>query len=120
MILTQLLGRQCRAKIPVPLADDRQNRAPQRLGLAPVTAATASFRGQAGRTFTPIGSTAETLDGARARAAAPPLGRQSSLIQILQHLEPLQHSIAHQPNRHPKHPGIPPWSVICNWRRVTF
>jgi hypothetical protein len=43
MILAQLLGRQSRAKIPVPLADHRQNRAPQRLGLAPVTAATASF-----------------------------------------------------------------------------
>src|SRR6516225_6846317 len=41
MILTQLLGRQRRAKIPVPLADDRQNRAPQRLGLAPVAAAVA-------------------------------------------------------------------------------
>jgi hypothetical protein len=55
MILTQLLSRQRRAKIPVPLADDRQNRASQRLGLAPVTAATASFRDQAGRTFDPIG-----------------------------------------------------------------
>ena len=30
MILAQLLGRQSRAKIPVPLADDRYNRLPQR------------------------------------------------------------------------------------------
>jgi hypothetical protein len=30
MILAQLLGRQRRAKIPVPLADDRENRAPGR------------------------------------------------------------------------------------------
>ena len=44
MILAQFLGRQGRAKVPVPLADDCQNRAPQRLGLPPVTAATASFR----------------------------------------------------------------------------
>jgi hypothetical protein len=55
MILAQLVGRQGRAKIPVPLADDRQNRVPQRLGLAPVTVATASFRNQAARTFDPIG-----------------------------------------------------------------
>jgi hypothetical protein len=55
MILVQLLGRQGRAKIPVPPADDRQNRAPQRLGLTPVAPATASFRDQAGRTFDPIG-----------------------------------------------------------------
>ena len=32
MILAQFLGRQGRAKIPVPLADDCQNRAPQRPG----------------------------------------------------------------------------------------
>ena len=55
VILAQLLGCQGRAKIPIPLADDCQNRAPQCLGLAPVTAATASFRDQAARTFDPIG-----------------------------------------------------------------
>src|SRR6516225_9106679 len=55
MVLTQLLGRQRRAKIPAPLADDRQNRAPQRLGFAPIAATAASFRDQAGRTSDPIG-----------------------------------------------------------------
>jgi hypothetical protein len=55
MILAQLLGRQGRAKIPIPLADDRQNRSPQRLGLAPVAATSASLRDQAARTFAPIG-----------------------------------------------------------------
>ena len=44
VILAQLLSCQGRAKIPIPLADDCQNRAPQCLGLAPVTAATAALR----------------------------------------------------------------------------
>src|SRR6516162_8068475 len=44
MNLAQLLGRQSRAEIPVPFADDRQHRSPQRLGLAPVAALTSSLR----------------------------------------------------------------------------
>src|SRR6516164_2437169 len=55
MILAQLLRRQSRAKIPVPLADDRQNRAPQCFGFAPIAAAIAPFRNQAGWTLDPIG-----------------------------------------------------------------
>jgi hypothetical protein len=43
MILAQFFSRQGRAKIPVPLADDRQNRSPQRLGLAPVAATPRCF-----------------------------------------------------------------------------
>jgi hypothetical protein len=54
MILAQLLRCQGRAKIPIPLADDRQNRAPQRLRLAPVAAATTALRDQAAWTFEPI------------------------------------------------------------------
>src|SRR6516165_7484018 len=53
MILAQLLNRQGRAEIPVPLANNRQNRASQRLGLAPVAAPTPALRDQAGRTFDP-------------------------------------------------------------------
>jgi hypothetical protein len=44
-------------------------------------------------------------------------GRQPPPIQILQHLEPPQLAIAHQPNRHPQtHPGYPRASVISNWQ----
>jgi len=42
--LAQLLGRQGRTKIPVPLADDRQRRFPYRLRLASVAATTSSLR----------------------------------------------------------------------------
>jgi hypothetical protein len=43
------------------------------------------------------------------------------LAQITQHLEPLQLPIAHQPNRHPKHPPEIPEAVSSViGRRVTF
>ena len=122
MILAQLLGRQRRAKIPVPLANDRQNRAPQRLGLAPVAAATAPFRDHAGWTFDPI-----CLQHPKHLTALEPeqlprrRGRQPPPIQILHHLEPPQLAIAHQPNRHPKHPPQIPGAVSSLiGRRVTF
>ena len=89
MILAQLLGRQGRAKIPVPLVDDRQNRAPQRLGLAPVAAATAPFRDQAGRTFDPIGlQQPKHLTPLEPQQLPRRCGRQPPPIQILQYLEP--------------------------------
>ena len=54
MNLAQLLGRQSRPEIPVMLANDRQRLAANRLGLAPVAAATSSLRDQARRTRGPI------------------------------------------------------------------
>src|SRR5271157_394982 len=51
MHFAQLLGRQGRAEIPVPLADDRQHRSAQRLRLASVAGATAALRDQARRTL---------------------------------------------------------------------
>jgi hypothetical protein len=49
------------------------------------------------------------------------LGRQSSLIQIPQHLEPRQLPIARQPNRHPRHPPEIPRAVSSViGRGVTF
>ena len=44
MNLAQLLGHQSRTEIPVPLADYRQHRSSQRLGLASVAAAAAALR----------------------------------------------------------------------------
>jgi hypothetical protein len=41
--LAQLLGREGRAKIPIPFTNDYQHRSPQRCGLASVAAATSSF-----------------------------------------------------------------------------
>jgi hypothetical protein len=122
MIVAQLLGRQGRAKIPVPLADDRQNRTPQRLGLAPVTAATAAFRDQAGRAFDPIGlQQPKHLPPLQPEQLSRGRGRQPPPIQILQHLEPPQLPIAHQPNRHPKHPPEIPRAVSSViGRGVTF
>jgi hypothetical protein len=122
MIRTQLLGRQCRAQIPVPPADDRQNRSPQRLGLAPVAAAAASFRDQAARTFDPIGlQQPKHLTALEPEQLPRRCGRQSSLLQILQHLEPPQLPIAHQPNRHPKYPPEIPGAVSSViGRGVTF
>jgi len=43
MNLAQLLGRQGRTEIPIPLADNRQHRFPQRLRLAPVAATTSAL-----------------------------------------------------------------------------
>jgi len=112
MILAQLLGRQGRAKIPVPLADDRHNRAPQPLRLAPVAAPAAPLRDQAGRT---VGSV--RLQQPKHLTALEPVqltrrrGRQSPLIQIAQHLQPRNLPIAHQKNRHPKHPPQIPGAV---------
>jgi hypothetical protein len=116
------LGRQSRAKIPVPLADDRQNRAPHRLGFAPVAAATASFRDQAGRTFDPIGlQQPKHLTPLEPEQLPRRPGRQSPPIQILQHLEPPQLPIAHQPNRHPRHPPeIRRGLSFLTGTRVTF
>jgi hypothetical protein len=102
MILAQLLGRQSRAKIPVPLADDRQNRAPQRLGLAPVAAATASLRDQAARTFDPVGlQQPKHLPSPKPEQLRCRRGCQPPAIQIPQHLQPRKLPIAHQSNRHP-------------------
>jgi hypothetical protein len=122
MILAQLLGRQRRAKIPVPMADDHQNRTPQRLGRAPVAAATAAFRDQAGRTFDPIGlQQPKHLTPLEPEQLPRRCRRQSSPIQILQHLEPPQLPIAHQPNRHHKHPPqIPRGVSSLIGRGVTF
>jgi hypothetical protein len=122
MILAQLLGRQGRAKIPIPLADDRQNRAPHLLGLAPVTAVAASLRNQAGRTFDPIGlQQPKHLTPLEPEQLPRGCGRQPPSIQILQRLEPLQLPIAHQPNCHPKHPlEIPRAVSSVIGRPVTF
>jgi hypothetical protein len=100
--LAQLLGRQCRAEIPVPLANHRQRRSPQRCGLAPVAGATASLRDQACRTRGPVClQQPEHLTAFEPQQLRHRLGRQLSLIQITQHLEPRQLPVAHQPNRHP-------------------
>ena len=122
VILAQLLGRQGRAKIPVPLADDRQNRAPQRLGLAPVARPTAATRNQAGRTFDPIGlQQPKHLAPLEPQQLPRRRKRQLSTIQILQNLEPPQLAIAHQKNSHPKHPPEIPGAVSSRTgRRVTF
>ena len=118
MILAQLLGRQGRAKIPVPLADDRQNRAPQRLGLAPVARPTAAMRDQAGRTFDPIGlQQPKHLAPLKPQQLPRRRGRQLPTIQILQHLEPPQLADRSSDEQSPQTPpGNPRGSVICNWQ----
>ena len=109
VILTQLLGCQGRAKIPIPLADDCQNRAPQCLGLAPVTAATASFRDQAAWTFDPIGlQQPKHLTPLEPQQLARRFRRQPLLVQIPQNLQPRKLPIAHQSYRHPQHPRKSP------------
>jgi hypothetical protein len=66
-------------------------------------------------------STTETLAAARARAAAPPLRSSIAADPNLQHLEPPQLAIAHQLNRHPKHPRDVLGAVSSLiGRRVTF
>ena len=122
MILAQLLGRQGRAKIPVPLADDRQNRSSQRLGLTPVAAATASFRDQAARTFGPIGlQQPKHLTPLEPEQLTRRFRRQSLLVQIPQNLQPRKLPIAHQSYRHPQHPPEIPRAVSSViGRRVTF
>ena len=122
VILTQLLGCQGRAKIPIPLADDCQNRAPQCLGLAPVTAATASFRDQAARTFDPIGlQQPKHLTPLEPQQLARRFRRQPLLVQIPQNLQPRKLPIAHQSYRHPQHPPEIPREVSSlTGRRVTF
>ena len=119
VILAQLLGRQGRAKIPVPLADDRQNRAPQCLGLAPVAAATAPLRDQAARTFDPIGlqqpkhltplKPEQLPRRSRSSAAADPNPAAPPAAKA-----PDRSSVESSP---PTPPGNPPGSVICNWQR---
>ena len=122
MILAQLLNRQGRAEIPVPLANNRQNRASQRLGLAPVAAPTPALRDQAGRTFDPIGlQQPKHLTPFEPEQLPRRRGRQPPPIQILQYLEPPQLPIAHQPNRHPQHrPEIPRGVSSVIGRGVTF
>jgi hypothetical protein len=68
----------------------------QRLGLAPVTAAAASFRNQASRTFDPIGlQQPKHLTSLEPEQLSRGRGRQPLPIQILQHLKPPQLPIAH-------------------------
>jgi hypothetical protein len=52
--LAQLLSRQGRTKVPVPLANDRQRLRAKRLRLAPVTRTTTPLRDQARRSFDPV------------------------------------------------------------------
>jgi len=54
MNLTQLLGRQARAKVPVPLADQRQRLGAKRLGLAPVARTAAPLRNQGSSARDPV------------------------------------------------------------------
>jgi hypothetical protein len=130
MILAQLLGRQepapglnrGRAKIPIPLADDRQNRSPQPLRLAPVAAPTASPRDQTSRTRGSVRlQQSKYLTALEPEQLTRRRGRQSPLIQIAQHLQPRKLPIAHQKNRHPQHPPKIPREVSSViGRRVTF
>jgi hypothetical protein len=122
MILAQLLGRQGRAKIPVPLANDRQNRSPQPLRLAPVAAPTASLRDQTSRTCGSVRlQQPKYLTALEPEQLTRRRGRQSPLIQIAQHLQPRKFAIAHQKNRHPQHPPEIPQEVSSLiGRRVTF
>ena len=85
-------------------------------------AATTTFRDQAGRTFDPINlQQPKHLTPMEPEQLPRCCGRQSSPIQILQHLEPPQLAIAHQPNRHPRHPPqIPGVVSSLSGRRVTF
>ena len=55
-------------------------------------------------TTAPLKSGAEHLTALEPHKLRRRVGCQPTLIQIPQHLEPGQFSIAHQPNRHPKHP----------------
>jgi len=71
------------------MADDRQNCAPQRLRPAPVAAATASFRNQAGWTFGPIGlQQPKHLTTLEPEQLPRRFSRQPLLIHIPQHLKP--------------------------------
>jgi hypothetical protein len=119
MNLVQLLGYQGRTEIPVALANDCQHLAAQRLGFAPVARTIASLRDQPRRTRGPIGlQQPEHLTAFEPQQLRCRRRRQPSLIQVPQHLEPRQLSIAHQPNRHPRHPPKNPrGSVISNWQR---
>jgi len=102
MNLAQLLGRQARTEVPVPLADHRQHLAPKRLGLASVTRAATPLRNQASSALGPVRlQQPEYLTPLEPQQLRCRLGRQPPLIQISQHLEPPQLPIAHQPNRHP-------------------
>jgi hypothetical protein len=101
--LAQLLGGQRRTTVRVALADDRQRRGADIIGLAPVARPAALLGDQ-------------TLDAAGPQRLQQPqrlpstdaqqLGggrrRQSLTIQIAQHLQPRQFLVAHAPNRHPK------------------
>jgi hypothetical protein len=122
MNLAQLLGRQSRAKIPIPLANQYQRCSPQRLGLAPVAATTSSLRDQARWTLGPEGlQQPEHLAALESQQLRRCRRRQSLLIQIPQQLEPRQLPIAHQPNRHPQHPPEIPREVSSLiGRGVTF
>ena len=100
--LTQFLGCQGRAKIPVPLANDCENRSAQRFGFPSIAAATASLRDQARRTLSPVRlQQPEHLTALEPQQLPRRLRRQPFLIQIPQHFEPRQLPIAHQPYRHP-------------------
>src|ERR1700730_5532268 len=112
MHFAQLLGRQRRAEIPIAFANHRQRLGANCLGLSPVAGAAAALRDQTTRTLSAIRlqqpiylSALEPQKLYRGRR------RQAPLIQIPQPLEPRQLPIAHQSNRHPKHPPENPPGV---------
>src|SRR3954464_9877471 len=102
--LAQLLRRQGRAEIPIAFANDRQRRGPKLGGLAPVARTTTPLRDQAGRTLGPINlQKPKYLTPLKPQQLGCRCRRQSSLIQISQHLEPRKLLVAHQPYRHSRH-----------------
>src|SRR3954452_2770891 len=104
MQLAQLLGCQGRAEIPVTLANDRRRRGPKLSGLAPVAGTTTPLRDQAGRTLRPVSlQKPKYLTPLKPQQLGCRCRRQSSLIQISQHLEPRKLLVAHQTYRHPRH-----------------
>src|SRR3954462_15141604 len=87
--LTQLLGCQGRAEIPITLANDRQRRGPKRGGLAPVAGTTSPLRDQAGRILGPVSlQKPKYLTPLKPQQLCRRCRRKPLLIQISQHLEP--------------------------------
>src|ERR1700693_1430017 len=120
--LAQLLGRQGRAEIPVALANDRQRLGANFLGLASVAGATTALRYQTRSTRGPIyPQKPEYLTPLKPQQLRRRRGRQPSLIQVPQHLQPCKLPVAHQPYRHPRHPPKNPRGVsFLSGRGVTF
>src|SRR5205823_7118687 len=95
---------------------------PDLLGLAPITRTSTPSRNQTRRALASVRlQQPEHLTPLKPQQLRCRLNRQPSLIQIPQQLEPRKLSIAHQPNRHPKHPPENPRAVSSLiGRGVTF